>query len=172
MPGVQGSAVRRPEHDLLGIYLNDHLAGATIGLDLARRMARSYRGGAIGEALGPIVIEIAEDRESLKGMMATLGIPVRHYKVYAAWLAEKVTRAKPNGYLMNRSPLTPLVELESLRLGVEGKAVGWRTLREVAVSDHRLDAQHLEALLARARAQADALEDLRVRTVSELFASR
>ena len=89
MPGVQRSAVRRPEHDLLGIYLNDHLAGATIGLDLARRMARAYRGGAIGAALGPIVIEIAEDRESLKGMMATLGIPVRHYKVYAAWLAEE-----------------------------------------------------------------------------------
>lgn len=141
-----------------------------MGLDLARRMARSYRGGAIGETLGPVAAEIAEDRQSLKDMMAALGIPVRHYKVYAAWVAEKVTRAKPNGHLMNRSPLSPLVELESLRLGVEGKVVGWRTLWEVAASDHRLDAQHLEALLARGRAQAHALEELRVRTASEIFA--
>ena len=31
-------------HDLLGVYLNDHLAGATAGSELAKRMARSHRG--------------------------------------------------------------------------------------------------------------------------------
>ena len=30
---------RRTEQDLLGVYLNDHLAGVTVGLELVRRMA-------------------------------------------------------------------------------------------------------------------------------------
>jgi hypothetical protein len=44
MAGVAGIATvtRRSGHDLLGIYLNDHLAGATGGLELARRMAASH----------------------------------------------------------------------------------------------------------------------------------
>src|SRR5581483_10711573 len=34
---------RRPGHDILGVYLNDQLAGATLGTELARRMAASVR---------------------------------------------------------------------------------------------------------------------------------
>jgi hypothetical protein len=32
---------RRSGHNLLGIYLNDHLAGSTAGTELARRVAAS-----------------------------------------------------------------------------------------------------------------------------------
>jgi hypothetical protein len=49
-----------------------------------------------------------------------------------------------------------------MRLGVEGKAAGWRTLRTLADRDHRLDAQQLDELLRRARSQSEILEDLRV----------
>src|SRR6266516_2436775 len=41
---------RRSRHDLLGIYLNDHLAGATGGPELARRVAASHRGPRVGAA--------------------------------------------------------------------------------------------------------------------------
>ena len=64
--------------------------------------------------------------------MAALGIPVRRYKVGAAWIGEKAGRLKFNGRLLARSPLSDLEELEMLRLGVEGKAAGWRTLRTLA----------------------------------------
>ena len=72
--------------------------------------------------------------------MDALGIPVHAYKVYAAWIGEKAARLKLNGYLLARSPLSGLEELEMLRLGVEGKAAGWRTLRVLAETDTRLDA--------------------------------
>ena len=49
-----------------------------------------------------------------------------------------------------------------LRLGVEGKAAGWRTLRTLADTDTRLDPGRLDELISRARRQADVLEDLRV----------
>jgi hypothetical protein len=32
--------------NLLGVYLNDHLAGSTVGMSLARRMAASAEPGA------------------------------------------------------------------------------------------------------------------------------
>ena len=136
---MAGKDTRQTGHSLLGIYLNDHLAGATAGTELARRMAASPQLAAAGGALQRLADELAEDRAALLKMMAALGIPVRGYKVYAAWIGEKAGRLKPNGYLLARSPLSSLEELEMLRLGVEGKAAGWRTLRVLADREPRLD---------------------------------
>jgi hypothetical protein len=153
-------------HDLLGVYLNDHLAGSTVGLELARRMAASAEPESVTVLRG-LVTEIAEDRSALLAIMATLGIPVRGYKVFAAWAGEKLGRLKLNGHLLSRSPLSSLEETEILRLGVEGKAAGWRTLRALASRDSRLDAGHLDELLARADRQSSALESLRVSIVEQ-----
>ena len=49
-----------------------------------------------------------------------------------------------------------------MRLGVEGKAAGWRTLRTLADTDKRLDPARLDELIARAARQSEMLEDLRV----------
>ena len=78
---------------LLGIYLNDHLAGATGGLELARRVARSSLMPADARVLQRLAAEIAADREALLKIMAALGIPARSYKRYAAWIGEKAGRS-------------------------------------------------------------------------------
>lgn len=155
----------------LAIYLNDHLAGSTGGLELARRTARAHRGRPAGEVLARIVAEIAEDREALLRIMRTLGVPVQRYKVAMGWVAEKAARLKPNGRLLRRSPLSSVVELESLRIGIEGKAAGWRALRTVATREPRLDAALLDRLLGRAGEQADSVEELRLQAAAEAFAS-
>ena len=155
--------------DLIGIYLNDHLAGATAGTELAHRMARSHDEVADRATLQRLAGEINADRRALLEIMALLGVPVRHYKTAAAWLGERAGRLKFNGRLRTRSPLSGLEELELLRLGVEGKAAGWRTVRELAGSEPRLSEAWLDELLTRARAQADLLEDLRVRAARHLI---
>jgi hypothetical protein len=104
-------------------------------------------------------------------MMKTLGVPVRAYKVCAAWVGEKAGRGKFNGRLLARSPLSDLEELELLRLGVEGKAAGWRTLRVLADTDKRLDPGQLDELISGARRQADLLEELRVQAASQVISS-
>lgn len=156
---------------LLGIYLNDHLAGATGGLELARRVARSSLMPADAQVLQRLAAEIAADRQALLKIMAALGIPARSYKRYAAWIGEKAGRLKLNGYLLTRSPLSSLEELELLRLGVEGKAAGWRTLRTVADRDTRLDCARLDELIFAARRQADLLEGLRVSAADQVIAA-
>lgn len=158
-------------HRVLGIYLNDHLAGATAGTELAHRMARTHRAEGQDGQLKRLAVEIAQDRAALIAMMNALGIPVRAYKVWAAWAGEKAGRVKFNGRLLARSPLSDLEELELLRLGVEGKAAGWRTLRVLADTDSRLDAGRLDELMSRARRQADLLEELRVRAAGQVISS-
>ena len=160
------------EVDMLGIYLNDHLAGATAGAELAHRMARSHDGGQDAGTLGRLAAEITHDRAALLDLMAALGIKVRRYKMGAAWIAEKAGRLKFNGRLLARSPLSNLEELELLRLGVEGKAAGWRTLRALADTDMRLDRARLDELISRARRQADLLEDLRVAAAGQVIMAR
>jgi hypothetical protein len=116
-----------------------------------------------------LAAEVAQDRAALQDIMGALDIPVRAYKVYAAWIGEKAARLKLNGYLLARSPLSGLEELEILRLGVEGKAAGWRTLRALAETDKRLDPRRLDELISRARRQADLLEELRVRAAGHVI---
>ena len=165
------ASIRRSAQDPLGIYLNDHLAGATAGLELARRVASAQQVPATRPELERFADEVAADRAALVRIMGTLGVPVRSYKVWAAWVGEKAGRLKPNGHLTARSPLSNLEELEIMRLGVEGKAAGWRTLRTLAERDARLDPAELDELIARARRQADFLEEARVRAAQQVIAA-
>jgi hypothetical protein len=163
------ASIKRSAQDPLAIYLNDHLAGATVGLELARRVAGTGQVPAPPAELRQFAQDVAEDRDTLLRIMGTLGLPVRSYKVWAAWAGEKAGRLKPNGHLTTRSPLSNLEELELLRLGVEGKAAGWRTLRTLADRDSRLEAGQLDELISRARRQADFLEGSRIKAAQQVI---
>ncbi|MGY1439844.1 hypothetical protein [Streptomyces reniochalinae] len=154
---------------LLSIYLNDHLAGATAGTELLRRTAKTHRGRAAGSALEDLAREVAEDRETLIGIMARLGVPVRRSRVRAGWLAEKAGRLKLNGSLTSRSPLSDVLELEAMRFGVQAKMSCWRTLAGLTDSEPGLDGDALAALLDRADAQAKKLETLSGSAVSRVW---
>jgi hypothetical protein len=160
------------DHALLGIYLNDHLTSAVAGSNLARRLAASEREWTKADVLDRLATEIAEDRAALEDVMSALDVPVRVSKPWAAWTAERIGRLKLNGRVIRRSPLSRVLELEAMRLGVEGKAAGWRTLRVGAAADGRLDVDRLDAMIERARAQIDLLEELRIEAAAQVFSSR
>jgi hypothetical protein len=169
-------SAKRPTHlpwsqvGPLGIYLNDHLAGSTGGVELCRRLARSHS-DEMGNDLRRLAEEVAEDRATLVEIMRRIGVPVQLYKVAGGWLAEKFARVKMNGRVSVRSPLSTVLELEAMTLGVEGKAALWRTLRELADRDRRLDAGQLDHLLSRVQRQVASLERLRKQATAELFAA-
>jgi hypothetical protein len=165
-------ASSRTRTDLLGIYLNDHLAGATAGTQLARRVSKSHQNGPDGTVLEQFAKDVADDRASLVRFMYTLGVTIRTYKVYAAWIGEKAGLLKFNGRLLTRSPLSSLEELEILELGVQGKAAGWRTLLTLAETDHRLNRDKVQALISRAERQAELLEEIRRRAADRVIRSR
>ncbi len=143
---------------LLATYLNDHLAGATAGRELARRSAKSNHGSPLGEFLATLSQEVHEDREALIAFMDELGIGVDRAKVLAGWLAEKLGRLKPNDRLLSYSPLSRLLELEGLTLGVRGKLALWQALQLIQPTKPGLATADLQRLVQRAEQQLEGLE--------------
>ena len=150
-----------------GIYLNDHLAGAVIGEELAKRCLSRNRGTPLGSYLEQFVTEVGEDRRSLEQVMDRLALPKSPLKRRAAWAAEKVGRLKSNGHIRTPSPLSKVVELEGLVTGVQGKLSAWENLA-AASSDGGVDlGVDLPALMNRAHQQLDRLNDLRLQAAKE-----
>jgi hypothetical protein len=159
----------RPDVDpkLRGIYLNDHLAGATAGAELARRAAGSNAEGELGDFLARLAEDIEEDRQTLVEVMSRLGVKRDPVKQSFAWGAEKVGRLKLNGRILGYSPLSRLVEIEGLHIGIAGKLSLWQVLAATSASE--LAGIDLEALIARAQAQLAAIEPFRIAAAREAF---
>ena len=152
---------------LLATYLNDHLAGATAGREMARRSAANNRGSDLGGFFADLAREIEEDRDSLLALMDGLGVSTDRIKVLGGWAAEKLGRLKPNGRLFSYSPLSRLVELEGLALGVHGKLGLWQALQEIQAREPTLTKTDLISLSHRAERQLNELEQRRRAIVAE-----
>jgi hypothetical protein len=145
---------------LTPIYLNDHLAGATLGLELARRALSKNRDTPFEPVLETLANEIDEDRAALRDIMRRLEVGEDPLKKITAFAAEKVGRFKLNGSWLSYSPLSRLVEFEALLLGVSGKLALWRALQEL--DEPRLADVGFAELAQRAEAQRDAIEAQRL----------
>ncbi len=153
----------------VAIYLNDHLAGSTGGLELVKRAARSNEGTPLGTFLERLRGQIEEDRESLIEAMDRLDVSRDRVKVTGGWLAEKAGRLKLNGKVLGYSPLSRLVELEGLHLGINGKLSLWQSLRQANAPE--LAELDLDRLIERAESQLAELEPFRRDAAAEAFAA-
>ena len=145
-----------PDREPLHIYLRDHFAGATAGLDLARRMARN----APGEPLSEIAAQIELDRRTLREVMSALELTPAPLKTAIGWTAEKATRLRLKDRAFGRASPRDVLELETLIAGVSGKLQLWRGLAELASVDKRLREFDFAGLGGRAEEQRRRLEEL------------
>jgi hypothetical protein len=151
----------------LATYLNDHLGGSATGRELARRTLSNNRGNEYGVVLEGIVRDIEADADTLLELMRRLDVNPDRLKERFGWAAEKLGRLKLNGQLLGYSPLSRLVELEALALGIAGKLAMWHALRLVLTGDPRIEGIDLEQLAQRARDQRRTVEGLRRRAAVE-----
>ena len=156
-------------HRLLEIYLADHAAAATAGAALARRAAQNNSTNAYGHFLNGLSAAIEEDRRSLQQIIAQLGFQESRSKEAAAWLGEKAGRLKLNGRLREYSPLSRVLELEALSVGVAGKLALWESLLAQPRVIERLSGPDLAVLADRARQQRAKVEQHRLQATREAF---
>ncbi len=156
---------------LLGIYLNDHLAGAIVGRELAKRCRSSNRANDLGRYLTTFLEELRADETALRRVIAAVGVREDPVKKALGWLAEKAGRLKLNGRIVTYSELSRLEEIEGLCIAVEAKRSLWRLLRDMASRDPRLRAVDLPSLEDRAARQRTALEVHRLRAAARAFGS-
>jgi hypothetical protein len=155
----------------IDVYLNDHLAGAMLGSDLAEQIRQRHEGSRLGEVMSSIAPEIEEDRQELVALMERMNISRNPVKQATGWLAEKASRVKFSGLGSGELDQSAFMALEALTLGVEGKASMWRALKTVQSQYPPLASTKLDELLARATRQHAALEHERLTAASAVLAN-
>jgi len=153
------------DRDLLAIYLTDHLAGAAAGSRRMQRLAEAERSAPDADALRRVATGVESDRAALMDMMRSEGIEPRRYKMALARAVEMAGLLKTNGRIFERSPLSSVVELEGLRMGVVAKQCLWHSLRGTELSA-RYD---FSALLERAEQQLEVLDQAHARRAGDVF---
>jgi hypothetical protein len=151
---------------LFGIYLNDHLAGSVVGSRLARRIAQRNEGNHYGSEAARLAEEIEEDKATLEELMERLGVRQKKARLAIAAVTEMASRLKPNGRLIGYSPLSRVIELEGLTVGVTGKLELWQSLK---ATGERVDGIDADQLIQRAESQRDRVADLRLQAAREAF---
>ena len=145
-------------HKAMGVYLNDHLGGATLGSELAIQIGDDAEGTPLADVMTTLRAQIEEDRETLVDLMQRMSVTRNPVKQATGWLAEKASRVKFSGLSSGESDHGIFMALESMALGVQGKASLWRALREVRAEHPPLASVDLDALVARADEQYAILE--------------
>jgi hypothetical protein len=124
----------------LSVYLNDHLAVATAGAELAKRSLSSNEGTGLEPLLRRLNDDFEADLRLLREVMGALGVGEDPLKRGLAWLGEKLGRLKLNDSLTGYSPLSRVVELEGLMVVVGLLRNTWASLDEVLGEDPRVPA--------------------------------
>jgi len=155
--------------DYLSTYLQDHRAGAEMGVNLAQRLRDENGGTPYEDFLTRLAREIEEDVLTLEETMAAFGVDKALFKTAGAKVGEVLGRLKPNEHLTEYSPLSRVQELEMLRAGVQGKLALWDALKEISETDDRLDPDGLGALIQRAESQLVGLREQHRMAAREAF---
>ena len=142
----------------IDIYLNDHLAGAMVGANLAEQIRVHNLGTPLGDLMGSLAPQIEEDRRTLIGLMQRADASRNPVKQAGGWVTEKASRVKFWGPTSGAPEFGTFMALESLALGVLGKLSLWKALAQVADQYPAIPAADLDVLIDRAQGQYDLLE--------------
>jgi hypothetical protein len=125
--------------NLLG-YLNDHLAAAAAGIQLAERCRDRDPESSLAHVLQALLVEIRHDREVLERVIRALGGSPGTIKRATALGAERISSLRM--WLPMIGPGSQesarLEEIELLSLGIEGKRLMWAALAQLSSTDERL----------------------------------
>jgi hypothetical protein len=146
----------------MDVYLNDHLAGATLGSNLAAQIRDRHEGTPLGEVMRTIAAQVEEDRRTLIALMERLDVSSNPVKRASGWVAEKASQVKFSGVASGEPDHGAFMALESLTLGVLGKLSLWQALEQVESDYPQLAPADLDELVARAEAQHATLEQQRL----------
>lgn len=151
----------RPVMDKFETYLNDHLTGSIVALDLARRRASAQGDDRFGTFLRTFVRDVEQDQQVLRRVMESVGATPRVSRellgTATSWLdSVRGTFSMPGAPNLVR-------DLEVLIMGVRGKELLWTSLERLG---HTPDPP-LPELQARARKQIDGLVELHGLAVSQ-----
>ncbi|HEX2386131.1 MAG TPA: hypothetical protein VHL99_06185 [Candidatus Binatia bacterium] len=154
--------------EYFAVYLNDHLAGATVAIEHLEDLQAAAKD--IAPALSDLRADIEADRSELQGIMREFNIAESRTRRASAWVAEKGARLKMLADDKATGPLRRLESLEAVALGIDGKHALWRALNAAAETTPALRARDYDQLAARAIEQRNRVEALRLEAAKQALA--
>jgi hypothetical protein len=156
----------------LAAYLNDHLAGSVMAVDLLAQLEETHAGTEIERVLTELRADIEADRRELKILMNKLKITESRPRKATAWLTAKLAELKLRVEDKKGGPLRLLESVEAVALGIDGKLALWRSLATVAELAVELRGVDYERLGQRAQAQRRRIEEIRLTAARAALASK
>jgi hypothetical protein len=141
-------------------YLNDHLGGAQIAVQLLEAMRDQNDEQEFRQFASVLLPEIQADDLTLHHIAERIGSGPSAVKQVGAWLLEKAARLKLGHTGSKNFELFESMEL--LALGIQGKLSLWKALQAASNSDARLREYDFETLIRRAEQQYGEVENHRL----------
>jgi hypothetical protein len=116
------------------VYMGDHLTVMRAGRGLAGRMLRGGAHGRSEDEVRAAAGVLDDGCATLAALLRQLGASPPRTKLLAGAAAEIAGRAKLNGRVRGRSPLSEVLELEALTAALALTAAGWRGLRAAGIA--------------------------------------
>jgi hypothetical protein len=157
--------------DVLGTYLNDHLAGSVIALELLEQLQDETSDSPDAVTLANTQAEIEADRQTLENLIEQLEIDVSQPRQALAWVAEKLGQVKLRVDDPSHGALRRLEALETVALGIAGKRALWHALEAIAAGYPSLSTMDFSTLLRRADEQLDIVEGLRLKAARDALSN-
>src|SRR5256714_15586614 len=138
-------------------YLNDHLAGSTVAVELLEHLESSHD-GEWRIFFRMLRVDIESDRGKLETLMKEMDIDQSKLRRGMAWFGEKFTELKMRLDDPADGEFRPVESLEALSLGIEGKRSLWLALAAAATENPNLRPLHCQHLIAPAGEQRARVE--------------
>jgi hypothetical protein len=154
----------------LETYLNDHVAGSVLALDLLEHLEATHNDEYLRAFCRELRADIERDGEQLESLMAKLEIAQSKTRKASAWVAEKVTELKLRIDDPSGGDLRLFESFEMLALGIEGKRLLWLALKTSADKSSVAGLLDYDLLIQRAQEQRDRVEARRIELARKALA--
>ena len=148
--------------DHIATYLNDHLAGSVVAVELMENLETVYAGQPIADFIAKLRADIEVDIRELEDLMGQLQVSESRTRKASAWLTEKFTQLKLRLDDPTHGDLRLFESLEALSLGIEGKRSLWLALSAAAELSPQLRIANYQRLQRRAEQQRARVEEQRL----------
>lgn len=154
-------------YEHLSTYLNDHLAGSVVAVELLENLETIYAKWPIARFAAELRGEIEADVKELESIMTRLEISPSRTRQASAWFTEKFTQLKLRVDDPEDGDLRLFESLEALSLGIEGKKTLWLALAKVSETSPQLRLADYANLISRAGDQRSRVEEKRLEVARE-----
>src|ERR1700758_5003052 len=142
--------------DPLITYLNDHLGGAQIALQVLKEMRDQHDDQRFRQFASELLPEIESDDGTLRSIVGEIESSPSAVKQAGGWILEKLARLKLGH--TGSTDFRLFEALELLAVGIQGKLCLWKALDAACGSDPRFRRRDFKELSNRAEKQYEQVE--------------